>query len=260
MKEELKAYYKRTDTPTDEAEKARVVQLVSESVPMNSAFEKRGSISFWRFLIEQLRFVNPLAWVVQIALLVGMFFLISVYGSNRSIALVVMATAILSVAVATPTVFKSFENDLAELEASCCHDSVQVLVSRLTLFGIADVLWMSIASWLVPALTGGEPFRIFLYAATPFFAFCALCFYLSRIMNGRCVKACIVTAICVIIAIWGSIEVFPHWYSDASMVIWTIALLVALIFAVHEARRMIVQVMSCCVLLKTPSVTTWNVS
>ncbi len=135
--------------------------------------------------------------------------------------------------------FRSFEANVAELEASCPHDSTRVLAARLVLFGLADVLWMSMAACLIPTIAGGEPFRVFLYAATPFFAFCAICFRLSRAMHGRCAKACAVAAACVIAAIWGVSAIIPRWYAEASMAVWTLALIAAVAIAVGEARRLL---------------------
>ena len=243
-KEELKAYFRRADAPIDEPEKARVARMFSEVAAANSTTEPRSTMPFWRFITGQLRFVNPLAWIAQMALLVGMLLIAGAYAESEAVMLVVMIAAVLSVALAIPTVFKSFENNVAELEASCQHNAAQVLISRFILFGLADVLWMSLAVWLVPAIAGGDPFRVFLYAATPFFAFCALSFYLSRVTNGHCVKACAVAAIAVILAIWASSEMFPHWYSDASMVVWVVALVAALALAAYEVRKLMMQVAS----------------
>lgn len=242
IKEELRAYYQRTDAPVDDAERSRVVRMVSEVVTASSIDAQEATMPFWRFIVRQLRFVSPLAWVSQVALIAGMLLVVDAYGGTDSTMLVVMVTAVLSVAIATPTVFKSFENDVAELEASCRHDSTQVLVSRLVLFGLSDVLWMTLAVCLIPAIAGGDPFQVFLYAATPFFAFCALSFYLSRITNGHCVKPCAAAAFGVIAAIWASSEMFPHWYSEASMVVWSLALFVALALAAYEAHKLVAQV------------------
>lgn len=242
IKEGLLSYYKRTDAPIDEAAKARVVQLFSQSAAAYLTIERTDTVPFWRFIIGQLRFVNPLAWVAQIALLTGMLLIVSAYGESDSVMLVVMTAAVLSVAIAIPSVFKSFESNVAELEASCHHDSSQVLVSRFILFGLGDVLWMTLAIWLVPAIAGGDPFRVFLYAATPFFAFCSISFYLSRVTNGRCVKACFAAAACVIALIWGSNELFPLWYSNASMVVWSIALLAAMALAAYETHKLLAHV------------------
>lgn len=241
MKDALRSYYARTDTPVDEAEKARVVALVSREAVAQGA-EPRTSVPFWRFLVGQLRFVNLLAWVLQVALLVGMLALVGSLGENDTSMLVVMMAAVLSVALAVPTVFKSFENNVSELEASCRHDSAQVLLCRFILFGLADVLWISLATWLVPALVDSDPFRVFLYAATPYFAFCSLCFYLSRKMRGQCVRVCIGAAACAVVALWAAKALFPAWYTETSILVWCIALAVSLALAVHEARRLIAHV------------------
>ena len=243
-KAKLKAYYKRTDIPIDEAEKTCVVQLFSQTAARYSIVKQKETVPFWRFIIGQLRFVSPLAWVAQIALLVGMLLIVSAYGRSDSIMLVVMTAAVLSVAIAIPSVFKSSESNVAELEASCHHKSAQVLVSRFILFGLGDVLWMTLVVWLVPAIAGGDPFKVFLYAATPFFAFCSLSFYLSRITNGRCVKACFAATACVIATIWGSNELFPLWYANASLVVWSLALLAALMLAAYEAHKLVSHVAS----------------
>lgn len=243
-KEELKAYFKRTSAPVDETEKERVVRIFSKVASESSVTGPERVMPMWRFVIGQLRFVNPLAWMAQMALLAAMLFLVNAYGKTESAMLIVMATAVLSVTIAMPSVFKSFENNVAELEASCQHDAAHVLVSRFVLFGLADVLWMSLAAWLVPTIAGDGPFRVFLYAATPFFAFCALSFHLSRITNGRCVKPCAVAASVAILLIWESNEKLPHWYSDASMVVWSLALLAALTLAAYEARKLVVQLAS----------------
>lgn len=242
IKHSLRTYYKDTDTPIDEAEKARVVAMIAKQSASTSPDASFSAMPLWRFLVGQLRFVNPLAWVAQLALLIGMLLVAKTFSGSESSMLIVMAAAVLSVTIAIPSVFKSFENDVAELEASCCHNSAQVLICRLILFGLADVLWMSLVACLVPALTSGDPFRVFLYAATPFFAFCALCFYLSRLTRGHSVKACIAAACCVLAALWVANSLAPHWYSEVSMAVWSVALVVSLALAVHEAHRLISQV------------------
>lgn len=242
MRQSLRAYYGRSDAVVDAAAKAQVVQLVAELAAAQPAIEPERPTPLWRFVAGQLRFVNPLAWVVQVVLLVMMLLVVGSARGDVSTMPTVMIAAVLSVAIASPSVFKSFEDEVSELEASCRHDSAQVLVSRLVLFGLADVLWMTLAALIVPAIASGDPFMIFLYAATPFFAFCALCLYISRVTNGRCVKACIIAASCVIAGIWASIELFPHWYSDTSMMVWTIALIVACALAIIEARMLVTQV------------------
>lgn len=242
LEESLRSYYKATTVPVDEAEKARLLERLSEETSDCVPYLRFAAPPVWRFFIEQLRFIDPRAWLTQVVLLVGMLLLVEAFRGSTSAMLVVMATAVISVAIAVPSVFKSYENDVAELEASCLHDSVQVLICRLALFGLADVLWMSVAACLVPTLVQGDPLSVFLYAATPFFAFCALCLFLSRKMRGRCVKACVAAASCVVVGLWALSSTVPHWYVDVSILVWSAALVLSVALAIHEAKELISQV------------------
>lgn len=242
LKENLRIYYKNTDAAIDKNEKARVVAMASKEAAGLSTCDDFDAVPLWRFVVGQLHFVNPLAWLAQVTLLAGMLLIVGAFGASESSMLVVMAAAVLSVAMAIPSVFRSFEDNVAELEASCRYGSAQVLISRFVLFGLADVLWMSIAAWLVPTLTNGDPFRVFLYAATPFFAFCAICFYLSRLTRGNCAKACTVAACCVIVALWVTKSMLPHWYSETSILVWSVTLMVSIVLAIYEARRLVAQI------------------
>lgn len=251
MKERLKAYYKDNNAPIDEGEKARVVAMMSKVAGGSSPLNTFDAVPFWCFLVGQLRFVNPLAWLLQIVLLVGTLLVVGAYGGGESSTLIVMTAAVLSVALAVPSVFESFENNVLELEASCRHNSAQVLICRLILFGLADVLWISIASGIIPTLIDSDPFSVFLYAATPFFASCALCFYLSRKARSHCVKACAVSACCVVTVLWAAHTVFPHWYAETSITVWFVALTIAVALAIYEAHRLISQI-SADSLIRTP--------
>lgn len=243
MKERLGSFYRETDAPIDTAAKARVLmQMSGEAAHVGGRSIASPSTPFWRFLVGQLRFVSPLAWIAQIAVLAGMFAVVGLYGKNESSVLVVMAAGVLSVAISIPSVFKSCETGVSELEASCFHDTAQVLASRLILFGLADVLWLTASLLIVPATIGMDPFRVFLYAATPYFAYCALCCYLSRRMSGNCAKPCIVAAACVIAALWVLNEAFFGWYSEVSIVVWAVALFAAIALAAYEMRRLLAQI------------------
>lgn len=244
IKESLRAYYRSTDIPVEPMEKARAIAVLAEVVSAHAVDGIPKPTPFCRFLVGQLRFVDPLAWVLQAALLAAMLLIVGLFAQSESRMLIVMVAAVLSVAFAVPSVFKSFESNVSEIEASCCHDPADVLVCRFALFGLADVLWMSLAAWLVPTLTGGDAFRVFLYAATPFFAFCGLCFFLSRRTQGRCVKPCAAAAVCVVAMLWAVSSTLPHWYSEASMVVWCVALAASLALAIYEARRLIASITS----------------
>lgn len=243
IKETLKNYYAESaPAPSTKAKEAAVVAV--EQIAGSQRFYGTTPTSFWRFTIGQLRFIDLRIWAVQLAVLVSMFAIVLSYGSYDGSAPVVMAAAILSVAIAIPTACKSFECKVSELEYSCMHNCMQVLASRLILFGLADVFWVTASVIAIPTLTGIDAMRIFLYAATPFFCFCAVCLYAARVTRGNSTVACLTSAVIAVLALWGVSMVFPHWYTELSLLMWAIALVIAVALAVYEGRRLMAQVTS----------------
>lgn len=242
LKDLLKDYYAESAPAPDDSAREQTVLLAEKASSGLQRLQKTERIPFWRFVIGQLRFISHWSWALQIALLACMIVLTNEYGNRGSETLIVMSAAVLSVAIGIPSVFKSFESHVSELEYSCRFNCMQVLASRLVLFGLADVLWITIAVATLPSLAGVDAMRIFLYASTPFFGFCAFCFYIARITRGKSSAACFASAIVIILALWGSNALFSHWYANMSMLTWTIALILAIALAAYEVRRLIAQV------------------
>ena len=149
-----------------------------------------------------------------------------------------MAASALSVAIAAPSVFKSFETRVCEMEYSCRFSCVQVLASRLLLFGLADVLWITLAVAAVPTLAGIDALRVLLYACTPFFCSCAACFYAARRLPGNSLVASVAPAMSVLAALWLLSTAFPLWYEGASLAVWVAALMASMALAALEASRL----------------------
>ena len=238
LKDQLRAYYATETPPADPAEKARVIELVAHESCKAQAARPAPTIPFWRFILAQVRFIHPASWVLQIALLAGLRFAANTSPSTGGQALIVMTAGILSVAIGLPSVFKSFETGVTELECACRFNCTQVLVSRLAIFGLTDILWLSIAFVVVPAFGASDPFRLFLYACTPFFACCAVCFYLARIVRQNLMKTGMVAIVIAIAALWGAGLTMPQWYTDLSLATWSIALIVSIALATYELRRL----------------------
>lgn len=245
LKDRLRCHY-ASDVPAPEASaKERAVRLaVLEARTTKGACI--ADVPLWRFVLGQARFVSPSAWVLQLALLAGLLVVSFALGSDRSgtSMMAVMTGAVLTVAIGVPPAFRSFDFHVDELEYACRHDCMQVLCSRLALFGLADVLWLSVVVAIVPSFAGSDPFRVFLYACTPYFACCAASFHLVRLRRSNIALTCVVAAIVLVAAIWGTGIAFPRWYADVSVLVWTAALGVALALAAYEARRLLSQVKS----------------
>lgn len=187
----------------------------------------------------QMRFISPACWVFQIALIACVLIVGDMYRASAIQSALIMTFAVLTVAIAVPSVFRSLESKTSELELSCRFNCAQVLASRLIIFGLADVLWFSLIIAVMPSFAKSDPFSIFLYATTPFFLFCSLCFYLARVMNEHVVKATIAAAVIILIVLWQLIGLLPYWYSELSWATWIGALAFAVALAAFELHRLI---------------------
>ena len=239
IEDELKRFYTENTPPIDPAEKRRVVEMMARESQKTSGVPASESISFRRFVLTQVRFIDPICWILQVALIACVLIVGDTYRMSEIQAPLVMTFAMLTVAIAIPSAFKSFESKTTELELACRFNSTQVLASRLIIFGLADVLWFSIVIAIMPSFAASDPFSIFLYASTPFFLLCALCFYLARIVSKHMTKATVAAAAVLVIVLWQSIDLFPHWYSELSWVTWLIALVLSIALAAFELRRLV---------------------
>lgn len=246
LKNEIKNYYAESTSIIDAHAKELTIRLVEESAAKRQRWRSIPSdiahIPFWRFTLEQLKFIQPRIWILQLIVLVGMFASVIGCGTREGGMPIVMSAAVLSVVLGIPGALKSFEYRVSELEYSCMHNCMQVLTARLVLFGLADVLWITLAVATIPSLTGVDGLRVFLYAATPFFCCCAVSFYTARITRGDSQVVCLAAAGLSVLALWGLSVALPHWYTNLSLATWITAFGCAVALATHEAHRLMGQV------------------
>lgn len=239
IEDELRRFYAEDIPPVDSARKRKAVELVAREAQKAGCAPINTAMPFRKFVFTQMRFINPVCWAVQIALIACVLIAGDTYRASEIQAPLIMTFALLTVAIAIPSVFKSFESRTSELELACRFNCAQVLAARLIIFGLADVLWFSIIIAVMPSFMGSDPFSVFLYASTPFFLFCALCFYLARVANKHVTRATLAAVVILIIVLWQSIGVFPYWYSSLSWVTWVAALIFAIALAAFELCRLI---------------------
>ena len=227
LKDALRSYYAAdAASPNASARKRTLLLVEAEAARACGGAREADYIPLWRFVASQVRFVRPWAWMLQIALLACMLVLVGEIGPHSGSP------------IAAPSVFKSFETRVCEMEYSCRFSCVQVLASRLLLFGLADVLWITLAVATVPTLAGIDALRVLLYACTPFFCSCATCFYAARRLPGNSLVASVAPAMSVLAALWLLSATFPLWYEGASLAVWVAALMASMALAALEASRL----------------------
>lgn len=239
IEDELKRFYADDVPSVDASKKLQAIELVARESQRMAFIPICKPMSFCRFVLTQMRFISPLCWVLQIALIVCVLIAGNVYRTSEIQIPLTMTFAVLTVAIAIPSVFKSLESKSSELEFACRFNCTQVLASRLIIFGLGDVLWFSIVIAEMPSFMSSDSFSVFLYTSAPFFLFCALCFYLARVTKEHVAKATVASAVIAIAILWQSIGLLPRWYSELSWAVWIIALLFAIALAAFELRCLI---------------------
>ena len=131
IEDELKRFYAENTPPIDPDEKHRVVEMVARASQKDSSAPTAESISFRRFVLTQVRFINPICWILQIALIACVLITGDIYKASEIQAPLVMTFAMLTVVIAIPSAFKSFESKTAELELACRFNSAQVEAHHL---------------------------------------------------------------------------------------------------------------------------------
>lgn len=257
-KERLACYYRETipaevnaGKPAALARIAQEAQALSTACPQ--AAEARGAalfregplqleappaFSFPRFVWGQLRFVSPWVWAAQLALIALVVASAGALSSERPAVLIAVGAAVLTVLVGVPDVLRSCERGVAELEYACRFDCRQVLAARCALLGLSDVAVLTAAIVALPALAGADPFLVFLYACTPFFALCAGVFWIAGHGRRSLTARCMVLGAVMMLAAWGLWTAAPALYAGMSATAWSLLAGVAFLAALHEGRHL----------------------
>lgn len=252
IEEKLKTYYRESAPQIDaEAKQGTLIfvaevagqqaeenaRLVEELVISNPVTEERSG--FWRFAFGQLRFIRIRTWIMQLAL-IALMLLISLSGiTPASLVPVVSCLIMLSVLICMPEVFKSFEENVAELEFASKFNCVQVLTARMALFGMSDIVWLSVAIFVVPTLSGCDAFQIMLFSCIPFFLSCGGCFWIVRVRPQNMVASCTLLIVLLIAANCLAWVFSPYWHGLISSAVWAGLLILSIAFAAYEISRVL---------------------
>ena len=257
-KEQLACYYRETIPAEVNAGKpAALARIAQEAQALSTAClqaaEARGAalfregplqleappaFSFPRFVWGQLRFVSPWVWAAQLAPIALVVASAGALPSERSAVFIAVGAAVLTVLVGVPDVLRSCERGVAELEYACRFDCRQVLAARCALLGLSDVAVLTAAIVALPALAGADPFLVFLYACTPFFALCAGVFWIAGHGRRSLTARCMALGAVMMLAAWGLWTAAPALYAGMSATAWSLLAGVAFLAALHEGRHL----------------------
>ena len=196
-------------------------------------------IGFAAFVAGQVRYIPPWTWVAQLAIVALMCVIAATGQDTDATKLAVGILSALSVLVGVPTVHASKLYGVAELEYSCPHNTLSVIVSRLIVLGCSSALATTLMVCAVAARLDRGALVVALWAAPPFFSSCAgSLFALRKAAPPTAATLCVAwTVVCsaVLISIAHAV---PEMYGEGSLVVWAIAAATAFAWLVREVHMM----------------------
>ena len=173
-KKKIKKYLERYTIPPYDQE--RFIGLIIEAKKKGIHFEKLR-MSSKMFFIDQLRFIQKRTWVLKLLIiclaLAGMYF-------ER---LQAEHTAWRILAVSTPVLCLVNVNELSkiccpgmtELQMTCKNTLSKIFLTRIIVFGFADLLGILLLTVWGGAVCFGEIWQAFLYSIVPYQVMCTGC-------------------------------------------------------------------------------------
>ena len=200
--------------------------------------------AFARFVLGQVRFIRRRVWAAQLVLVVVMVALCATteqllpgVAAQRT-ALLFSVLGCASVAVGLPDLMASRTNGTEELECACRFDCRAVMLARMILLGASEVLAMTLAVLVAPAVADTDAFALLLHACAPYFLSCLGCLALARrVGSNAALPAMLAWTVLVMAAALGLYQVADAAYEAASAGAWAFVAVATAALALREARR-----------------------
>ena len=145
---------------------------------------ERKRMSFWQFLITQVRFIGWKIWMMQLMVLGIVYacmtgFFKKYYTEHpEDLPRLLMVLAIIVLMTAIPFLYRSIRYRMQEIESVTYVSSVRLMMSRLFIIAVGDSVIL--ASMYVMAISNSiiPKMLLFLCLSIPFFAACNGCLYM----------------------------------------------------------------------------------
>lgn len=203
----------------------KMEQVLSGAKAAYYAWEENSTLSRGEFILQQVKFIKKRWWILQALVLVGLWAILkygdSTYSVQRSIGLFAPLFALLIL----PEIWKNRTADAMEVEYTARFSLRQIYAARMTLFGIADLLMLTVffaAASSLGRITAGELVIQFL---VPFNITACICF--RTLYSKHIGSEVLAMVLCVVwIALWERIVLQENLYQTISVPVW-VGLLVA---------------------------------
>lgn len=237
MKNELKALYSATPPLPDENKKNQTVLKATALISRLSTAEP--TMSFGEFFLSQIKFIRKKVWLGQFLALIFCTAVIFYSSGTNSIGLI-SALVPLIFMFGTGELSRAFQYRTAEMELSTPFTLNQVMLSRLTILGLADVLVLTCIIVMTAVFLPISIFRILMYLCVPFLITSFGClFILNCVHTKQCNYYCIALGVFVMAGSFALSEIAPSLYEASLTSGWFIMFAISLLCTVVEIHLLL---------------------
>ena len=136
--------------------------------------EKR--ISFWQFVLYQIKFTGRSIWGTQIAVLAAIYLTLYItvngdfaYLWNRRLPVLLCFSSVFLLLPALPAIVRSLRYGMAEVEQASRFSSIHLLTARLVIISAGDILMLAVLTAGIVLGMGQSLGAVVLYLLVPFF-------------------------------------------------------------------------------------------
>lgn len=199
---------------------------------------QRQTISYFDFLLMQLRTVQKRWWLIQAGLLFAMWCFLSYPGSMREVRVLADAIAPLFTVAVLPELWKNVSSCSTEIESASYFSLRGIYSARLTLFAAVDLCLLS-AFCALSLGTGRMVLETLISELLlPFTVSCCICF--SLLCSNRFRSEALAVALCMVYTVlWSGIVMRQELYERVSAPVWALLLALCAAWLIHCVRRTI---------------------
>ncbi|MCM1149648.1 MAG: hypothetical protein NC319_06140 [Butyricicoccus sp.] len=197
---------------------------------------REQTISYFDFLLMQLRTVQKRWWFIQAGLLFALWCLLPYPKSLPESRRLSTAIAPLFTIAALPELWKNMSSNSTEVEGASYFSLRGIYSARLTLFAAVDMTLLSI--FCAFSLSTGRILLELLISELllPFTVSCCICFRV--LCSGRFRSEALAVGLCMVFTVlWSGIVLREELYVRVSMPVWALLLLLCAAWLVWCVRR-----------------------
>lgn len=141
IEKSMKAY--RKNIKTDLCEE-KILETINKSKEIFYATEQERVSGYWEFLLNQAGFIRKRWWFLQILVLSATGFLMQSLKEDFYIQRSMGIAGVLFIIMVIPELWKNQSYGCTEIEASSYYSLRQIYSARILLFGIVDILLLTV--------------------------------------------------------------------------------------------------------------------